>query len=104
MSDMQQQPATTQGPASPVIPAMPRLNRRMRMQWEEAQKCYVLLYPEGMVRLNGSAGEILKCCDGATAVGDIIATLEQKFNMPSLRNDVENLLAHAYEQDWIQES
>ncbi len=87
-------------PAS--VPAMPRLNRRMRMQWEETQNCYVLLYPEGMVRLNGSAGEILKCCDGATSVEAIIATLEQKFNMPSLKNDVESLLAHAYEQDWIQ--
>jgi pyrroloquinoline quinone biosynthesis protein D len=89
-------------PLPPVVPSMPRLNRRMRMQWEEAQNCYVLLYPEGMVRLNGSAGEILKCCDGATSVAAIIATLEQKFNMPALKNDVESLLAHAYEQDWIQ--
>ena len=89
---------------SPGVPRMPKLNRRFRMQWEETQKCYVLLYPEGMIRLNGSAGEILKCCDGATSVDTIITTLEQKFNMPSLKSDVENLLAHAYEQDWIQES
>ena len=84
------------------VPTLPKLNRRYRMQWEETQDCYVLLYPEGMIRLNGSAGEILKCCDGATPVGTIITTLEQKFNMPSLKNDVESLLAHAYEQDWIQ--
>ena len=89
---------------APAFPAVPRLNRRIRMQWEETQQCHVLLYPEGMVRLNGSAGEILKCCDGATAVPDIVANLEQKFNMPSLKADVESLLAHAYEQDWIQEA
>ena len=91
-------------PITPTTPAMPRLNRRLRMQWEETQNCYVLLYPEGMVRLNGSAGEILKCCDGTNSVDAIVATLEQKFNQPSLKNDVESLLAHAYEQDWIQES
>lgn len=83
------------------IPALPRLNRRFRMQWEEAQNCHVLLYPEGMIRLNGSAGEILKCCDGATPVATIVSTLEAKFKLPSLKADVENLLAHAFEQDWI---
>ena len=83
------------------IPTLPRLNRRYRMQWEEAQKCYVLLYPEGMIRLNGSAGEILKCCDGATPVAAIISKLEEQYNMPSLKDDVEHLLVHAYEQDWI---
>lgn len=85
------------------IPMMPRLNRRYRMQWEEAQKSWVLLYPEGMVRLNGSAGEILKCCNGVTPVAVIISNLEAQFNMPSLKDDVKDLLAHAYAQDWIVE-
>ena len=89
---------------APAFPAKPRMNRRMRMQWEETQQCYVLLYPEGMVRLNGSAGEILKCCDGQTSVADIVSNLEQKFNVPSLKNDVESLLAHAFEKDWIHEA
>ncbi|HEY4542095.1 MAG TPA: pyrroloquinoline quinone biosynthesis peptide chaperone PqqD, partial [Noviherbaspirillum sp.] len=26
----------------------PKLSRLFRMQWEEAQSAYVLLYPEGM--------------------------------------------------------
>ena len=30
-----------------------------RFQWEKAQDCYVILFPEGMVKLNGSAGEVL---------------------------------------------
>ncbi|NBQ85376.1 MAG: pyrroloquinoline quinone biosynthesis peptide chaperone PqqD, partial [Methylophilaceae bacterium] len=30
-----------------------------RFQWEEAQSCYVILFPEGMVKLNGGAGEVL---------------------------------------------
>jgi hypothetical protein len=43
----------------------PRHRRHFRFQWEPAQGCHVLLYPEGMVKLNQSAGEILKRCDGA---------------------------------------
>ena len=35
-----------------------------RLQWEEAQQRYVILYPEGLVELNLSAAEILKLCDG----------------------------------------
>ena len=42
----------------------PKLSRLYRLQWEEAQDNYVLLYPEGMVKLNQSAAEILKRCDG----------------------------------------
>ena len=83
------------------IPDMPRLNRRFRMQWEEAQQAHVLLYPEGMVRLNQSAGEILKRCDGTMTVDDIVRELEQQFQASGLKPDVVDLLAHALEKDWI---
>jgi pyrroloquinoline quinone biosynthesis protein D len=32
------------------------LARHYRFQWEPAQNAFVLLYPEGMVKLGGSAG------------------------------------------------
>lgn len=35
---------------------VPKLEILFRFQWEEAQQAYVLLYPEGMVKLNGPAG------------------------------------------------
>ena len=34
------------------LPEYPKLNRLFRLQYEEAQKTHVLLYPEGMVKLN----------------------------------------------------
>ena len=40
------------------------LGRGFRLQWEAAQNAYVLLFPEGMIKLNASAGEIMKRCDG----------------------------------------
>jgi pyrroloquinoline quinone biosynthesis protein D len=38
-----------------AIPDKPCLSRLFRMQWEEVQNNYVLLYPEGLVKLNQSA-------------------------------------------------
>jgi pyrroloquinoline quinone biosynthesis protein D len=84
-----------------AFPTTPAISRRFRLQWEEAQQCHVLLYPEGMVKLNGSAGEILLCCDGATSVEQIVIALEAKFQTSGLRADIEGLLAHAWQQQWI---
>ncbi len=85
----------------PSLPEHPALTRHFRLQWEPAQQCHVLLYPEGMVRLNGSAGEILQCCDGAASVTQIVEKLEVKFGASGLRNDIEHFLAHAHRQNWI---
>jgi len=59
-----------------VIPLIPTTHR---LQWEEAQDCHVILYPEGMVKLNPSSAEILKLCDGSNSVSKIISELQQKF-------------------------
>ncbi|MBK4738046.1 pyrroloquinoline quinone biosynthesis peptide chaperone PqqD [Noviherbaspirillum pedocola] len=88
-------------PADTALPAAPHLNRRFRLQWEEAQQSFVLLYPEGMVRLNRPAAEILKRCDGARNVDAIVASLEHDFNASGLRGDVLGFLAHAQAQGWL---
>ena len=77
------------------------LARRFRFQWEEAQGAYVLLYPEGMVKLGQSAGEILKRVNGTSAVSVIVADLEQAFPGTDLRQDVTDFLEHAREKGWI---
>jgi len=48
--------------------SVPRIGKGFRLQWEAVQQAHVLLYPEGMVKLNGSAGEILTRCDGNAPV------------------------------------
>jgi pyrroloquinoline quinone biosynthesis protein D len=79
----------------------PKLARLFRMQWEEAQGAFVLLYPEGMVKLNQSAGEILKRCDGERDVAAIVADLEQSFGTTGLEPDVKGFLEVATERGWI---
>jgi pyrroloquinoline quinone biosynthesis protein D len=79
----------------------PAINRLYRFQWEPAQQAHVLLYPEGMVKLNQSAGEILKRCDGQRDVAAIVADLEATFNATGLTADVEAFLQMAEAQNWI---
>ena len=81
--------------------ARPAINRLFRFQWEPAQQAHVLLYPEGMVKLNQSAGEILKRCDGARTVPQIVADLEAAFNASGLATEVEAFLEMADAQNWI---
>ena len=81
--------------------AKPKLARLFRMQYEEAQQAYVLLYPEGMVKLNQSASEILKRCDGERDVQAVIADIEQTFNATGLEKDVTGFLEIAIERGWI---
>ena len=81
---------------------VPRIARGFRLQWEPVQSAHVLLYPEGMVKLNASAGEILKRCDGTTPVESIVADLESAFQTTSLERDVRAFLDLAAEQRWIE--
>jgi pyrroloquinoline quinone biosynthesis protein D len=81
--------------------SVPRLRRHFRLQWEEAQQAFVLLYPEGMVKLSGSAGEIMKQVDGIVSVDGIVANLEGTFPGADLRNDVLEFFEVARERGWI---
>lgn len=83
------------------VPDKPKLSRMFRFQWEEAQGNYVLLYPEGMVKLNQSAAEILKRCDGERDVINIVKDLEQSFATTGLENDVKDFLRTATERGWL---
>jgi pyrroloquinoline quinone biosynthesis protein D len=79
----------------------PAIDRRFRLQWESAQNAHVLLYPEGMIKLNTSAGEILKRCDGQATIAEITANLEQSFSATGLSNDVIGFITMAVEKKWV---
>jgi pyrroloquinoline quinone biosynthesis protein D len=81
--------------------ARPSIGRGFRLQWEAAQNAFVLLYPEGMIKLNASAGEILKRCDGAATIDEITASLEQAFSTGGLKDDVIAFMAMAHEKHWV---
>jgi pyrroloquinoline quinone biosynthesis protein D len=80
----------------------PAVNRGFRLQWEAAQNAHVLLYPEGMIKLNGSAGEIMKRCDGDSTIAAITADLERAFASTGLSEDVIRFVRMAVEKTWLQ--
>ncbi|MES9852367.1 MAG: pyrroloquinoline quinone biosynthesis peptide chaperone PqqD [Candidatus Thiodiazotropha sp. L084R] len=80
---------------------IPQIAPTFRLQWEEAQGCHVILYPEGMVKLNPAAGEILKRCDGETSVALILNDLKSTFPDTDLEGDVYQFLDTAYDNQWI---
>lgn len=83
-----------------VIPAF---RRGYRMQWETAQDSHVVLYPEGMAKLNETAVAILELVDGKQDVAAIIATLDARFpDAGGVGDDVKEFLQSAIEQKWIQ--
>jgi pyrroloquinoline quinone biosynthesis protein D len=82
--------------------SIPRIGKGFRLQWEAVQNAHVLLYPEGMVKLNGSAGEILNRCDGTATVAAIVADLERCFEASGLDNDVRAFLDMARQQRWVE--
>jgi len=81
---------------------IPHLNSLFRLQFEKAQDSYVLLFPEGMVKLNDSASEILTRIDGLRTTATIVSDLEQKFPQAGdLSDDVEDFLVTALSKKWI---
>ena len=74
-----------------------------RLQWEEAQAGYVILFPEGMVKLNSSAGEILSLVDGQRSVADIVSALQIKFpDIENIAADITSMLKLALDKAWLQ--
>ena len=80
---------------------IPEIAPTFRFQWEEVQDCYVILYPEGMVKLSQSAGEIMKRCDGEKDTSEIISELKTTFPGVDLEADVRNFLENARNNGWI---
>lgn len=79
-----------------------KLNPRYQFQWEEAQQCHVLLYPEGLIKLSGSAAEILQRCLQPTTTSTLVDELNKVFpDAEGLANDVKEFLADAQQQVWI---
>ena len=82
---------------------IPTWRQGYRYQYEPAQKGHVLLYPEGMIKLNDSAALIGGLIDGERSVAAIIGELEQQFpGVPELGEDIEQFMEVARAEHWIE--
>ena len=53
----------------------PRLVTGARLRYDEVREEHLLLIPEGAVRLNPTAAEVLELCDGERSLDDIVGAL-----------------------------
>ncbi|ENU31666.1 coenzyme PQQ synthesis protein D [Acinetobacter sp. CIP-A165] len=81
---------------------IPTWRQGYRFQFEPAQNGFVILYPEGMIKLNESAGAIGQYIDGQNNVSAIIAELKQQFgDIADIEQDVVDYMLVAQQQHWI---
>jgi len=70
----------------------PRLITGARLRYDEVREEHVLLVPEGVVRLNPTAAEVLELCDGKRSLEEIVGALASRYEGADLRDDVHGLL------------
>src|SRR3989338_9968858 len=81
----------------------PAMNPMFLLRWEKTQDAYVLLYPEGVIKLNGSAAEILKRCTGKTTVAELVGELKKLFDDEGaeIENGIYRFLETSHAKGWI---
>ncbi len=87
-----------------MIPSdRPRLSPHYLFRYEASQQAHILLYPEGLIKLNPAAAEILLRCNGERTADDIIADLDAAFpgNHEAIVRDTRAFLALALKNGWL---
>ena len=69
----------------------PRLVTGARLRYDDVREEHLLLVPEGAVRLNSSAAEVLELCDGQRSVDEIVRVLAARHDT-DLGDDVRELV------------
>jgi pyrroloquinoline quinone biosynthesis protein D len=70
----------------------PRLVDGGRLQYDDVRGEHLLLVPEGAVRLNETAANVLDLCDGNRSVDEIAAALSERYAGADVADDVRELI------------
>jgi pyrroloquinoline quinone biosynthesis protein D len=70
----------------------PRLVTGARLRYDEVREEHLLLVPEGAVRLNPTAAEVLSLCDGERSVDEIVDVLSARYDGADVGDDVRELV------------
>ena len=65
----------------------------VRLHWSEVRQQHWLLFPEGAIALNPTAGAVLTQCNGYRSYKAVVQTLEQQFSNVN-HQQVQNLLSY----------
>ncbi|MGQ0682797.1 pyrroloquinoline quinone biosynthesis peptide chaperone PqqD [Bradyrhizobium sp.] len=70
------------------------------LRWEDSEQAHVLLYPEGIVKLNSSAAEILKRVVGGRRIDEVVAELTALCDGQDVSADILEFLEIANDKGW----
>jgi pyrroloquinoline quinone biosynthesis protein D len=70
----------------------PQLVTGARLRYDDVREEHVLLVPEGAVRLNPTAAEVLELCDGERSVEEIVGVLSARYDGADVGADVRELV------------
>jgi len=70
----------------------PRLVTGARLRYDDVREEHLLLIPEGAVRLNPTAAQVLELCDGERSVDEIVDALSARYEGADVRDDVVELV------------
>jgi pyrroloquinoline quinone biosynthesis protein D len=70
----------------------PRLVTGARLRYDDVREEHLLLVPEGAVRLNPTAAEVLELCDGERSLDDIVDAVSARYQGADVRDDVTELV------------
>jgi pyrroloquinoline quinone biosynthesis protein D len=80
--------------------SVPVIWRLARLDYDHVRQQRVLLYPEGVVLLNGTGAAILDLCDGRRSIGEIAADLGERYHC-DVTSDVIQYLSGLVEQQLV---
>ena len=70
----------------------PRLADGARLSYDAVREEHLLLVPEGAVRLNETAAQVLELCDGERSLDEIAAALSERYSGADVSEDVREML------------
>jgi pyrroloquinoline quinone biosynthesis protein D len=73
-------PSETQAGAAPTHGfTRPKLPRGVRLRYDEVRSTWMMLAPERAFRIDETAAEILKLCDGSRDFAQIVGAIAEKY-------------------------
>jgi pyrroloquinoline quinone biosynthesis protein D len=63
-----------------------------RLRYDEVREEHLLLVPEGAVRLNPTAAQVLELCDGERSLEEIVGVLAARYDGADVGEDVRDLV------------
>ncbi|MEU6257951.1 pyrroloquinoline quinone biosynthesis peptide chaperone PqqD [Streptomyces sp. NPDC047043] len=79
----------------------PALSRGVVLRHDRVRDTDLLLLPERVVVLRGSAGPVLRLCDGTRGVEDIVGELDGRYPGAPVAAEVPDFLAALRKEGWL---